>query len=79
MNSYWYFIQQNQKTTKHYLMKGEEIKINWCKQFLLSLEKKWVQLSISICQEDHFLKFQILGAVPIVCQEFKPASWMANL
>ena len=55
MNSYWYFIQQNQKTTKHYLMKGEEIKINYCKKFLHSLEnKKGVQLSISICQEDQF-------------------------
>ena len=55
MNSYRHFIWQNQNTRKHYLMKGEEIKINYCKQFLHSLEnKKGVQLSISICQEDQF-------------------------
>ena len=43
---------------------------------MLSLQKK-MSAAISICQEDHLLKFQILGAVPIVHQEFKPASWIA--
>ena len=53
-------------------MKREGLEINLCKQLLQSLEKKMCG-AILICQEHHFIEIQILGAVPIICQDFKPA------